>query len=371
MIENTDLHALAHQYGYIVISIVSILAILGIILIYRLLFGLMGRLFRKNFVVTLLHDRLYYPGLTCLLILFSFFLLPLLPQSFKGMTYVVTKTLTILMIGSITFLLVRILGLVKEAMFHNFDIRSDNNLEARKVYTQFQILERVVIFLIIVLAVALALMSFDSIRQVGVSLLASAGVLGIILGFAAQKSFATIFAGIQIAIAQPIRVDDVVVVEGEWGRIEEILLTYVTVRLWDNRRLIVPVNYFLDKPFQNWTRATSQITGVVFLYADYTMPIQPLRDELDRLLQDQPLWDGQVKVLQVTDSTERTMQLRVLVSAENSSKAFDLRCYVREKLIDFMQKNYAIHLPKNRLEMGSLVSDIDLPKGTAQRRQGV
>ena len=368
--DNLDLHSLAHQYGYLTLFFFFVLAASAVVLIYRLAFRMLGRLFRGNYAVSLLHSQLHHPGLTCLLVLISFLLLPILPQTMEGVTYVLRKILIILLIASVSFLLIRILGVVKQAMLHRFDTKSDDNLQARKVFTQFQILERVIIFVIILFAIALSLMTFESIRQIGVSLLASAGVLGIILGFAAQKSLSTIFAGIQIAIAQPIRVDDVVVVEGEWGRIEEILLTYVTVRIWDNRRLVVPTNYFIDKPFQNWTRNSSQITGTVFLFVDYAMPIQPLRDELDRMLVDQPLWDGQVKVLQVTDSTERAMQLRVLVSAENSSKAWDLRCYVREKLIDFMQQHYAGSLPKNRMEMDTRLSETHIPAIPSQRNPG-
>jgi small-conductance mechanosensitive channel len=367
---NLDLHSLAHQYGYLTLFFFFVLAISSIILIYRFAFSMLRRLFRGNYAVSLLHSHLYHPGLTCLLVLFSFLLLPVLPRHMEEVTYVLRKILIILLIASVTFLLIRILGVVKLVMLNRFDTKSDDNLQARKVFTQFQILERVIIFVIILFAIALSLMTFESIRQIGVSLLASAGVLGIILGFAAQKSLSTIFAGIQIAIAQPIRVDDVVVVEGEWGRIEEIMLTYVTVRIWDNRRLIVPINYFLDKPFQNWTRISSQITGAVFLFVDYAMPIQPLRDELDRILVDQPLWDGQVKVLQVTDSTERAMQFRVLVSAENSAKAWDLRCYVREKLIDFMRQHYAEFLPKNRLDVGTRSPESHIPAAPFQRNIG-
>ena len=365
--DNTDLHSLAHQYGYLKLFFFLALAVSAIVLTYWFAFRMLSKLFRRHYLATLLHSQLYHPGLTCLLVLLSFLLLPVLPRSMEEVTYVLRKTLTILLIASVAFLLIRILGVVKEAMLRRFDTKSDDNLEARKVYTQFQILERVMIFVIILFAIALSLMTFDSIRQIGVSLLASAGVLGIILGFAAQKSLSTIFAGIQIAIAQPIRVDDVVVVEGEWGRIEEIMLTYVTVRIWDNRRLVVPINYFLDKPFQNWTRISSQITGTVFLSVDYAMPIQPLRDELDRILVDQPLWDGLVKVLQVTDSTEQSVQIRVLVSAENSAKAWDLRCYVREKLIDFMRQHYPGFLPKIRLEMETRAPENYIPAVPFQR----
>ena len=340
-----------------------ILAFLLTRLAYRLLFRLVEKIFHNNFLLSVIRQKCYRPGLITLLIGMAFSFVPLLPGISNVLRAGLEKTFTILLIGSITFLLIRVLAVVKTVLLRQFDTRSDDDLHARKVYTQFQILERITIFLLVISGAAIALMTFDSIRQIGVSLLASAGLVGIILGFAAQKSFATIFAGIQIAIAQPIRLDDVVVVEGEWGRIEEIMLTYVAIRLWDNRRLIVPVNYFLDKPFQNWTRSSSQITGSVFLFVDYAMPIQPLRDELDRILANHPRWAGEGKGLQVTDSTERAVQLRVLVSAETAPKVWDLRCDVRERLIDFMQKNYENYLPKNRWEIGRATPESESPNG--------
>ena len=208
-----------------------------------------------------------------------------------------------------------------------------------------------VVVIVVLVAVASMLMVFDKVRQLGVSLLASAGVVGIILGFAAQKSIATLFAGIQIAITQPIRLDDVVIVEGEWGWIEEITLTYVVVKIWDLRRLIVPVTYFLDSPFQNWTRTSADILGTVFIYADYTVPIDKLRDELKRILDASPLWDKKAWCMQVTNAKEQTLELRALMSARNSPKAWDLRCEVREKLVEFVKANYPDKLPRVRVEM--------------------
>src|SRR5690606_2473540 len=185
-----------------------------------------------------------------------------------------------------------------------FDMEGQNNLRARKLYTQFNILERVVIFIIIIVATAITLMTFEGVREIGVSIFASAGIAGIIIGFAAQKALGTLLAGLQIAISQPIRLDDVLVVEGEWGRVEEITLTYVVVRIWDERRLILATTSFIDKPFQNWTKTTSEILGTVFLYADYNIDFDSLRDELTRLLENNELWDKKVNKIQVTDSTE-------------------------------------------------------------------
>jgi small-conductance mechanosensitive channel len=194
------------------------------------------------------------------------------------------------------------------------------------------------------------MMTFPGARQVGASLLASAGVIGIVAGLAAKPVFSNLIAGLQIALAQPIRIDDVLVVEGEWGRVEEITGTFVVLRIWDDRRLILPLSYFIEKPFQNWTRHDAQLLGSVFVYADYGMPLAPLRAEVERIVKGAPEWDGRFFNLQVTDATERTMQIRVLCTAASSALAFDLRCTVREGLIAFMQREYPRFLPRMRIE---------------------
>jgi small-conductance mechanosensitive channel len=191
-------------------------------------------------------------------------------------------------------------------------------------------------------------------RKLGAGLLTGVGIGGIIIGFAAQRSLSNLLAGFQIAFTQPIRIDDVVIVENEYGRIEEITLTYVVVKIWDERRMILPINYFIEKPFQNWTRTTTELLGTVFLYADYTLPIEPLRNELNRLVKESPLWNGKAVGLVVTDAKERTIEIRATVSANNSGALFDLRCYVRENLLQFLTKQYGDHLPKVRAEMEPL-----------------
>lgn len=257
----------------------------------------------------------------------------------------------IALVVTIVVIIVRSLTVAREVMANHYDYTDDNNLHARKVQTQFKLIERVVTFMVIVIGIAVALMTFKTVRELGATLLASAGVLGIVIGFAAQKSIATVFAGIQIALAQPIRMDDVVIVEGEWGRIEEITLTYVVVRIWDERRLVLPITHFIDKPFQNWTRTSAQLLGTVFIYADYTAPVDALRKELTRLLESNKLWDKRVDVLQVTNANDKTVEIRALMSASNSGDAFDLRCFVRENLIIFLQKNHPESLPRTRIEM--------------------
>ncbi|CAM4092487.1 mechanosensitive ion channel family protein [Zobellia nedashkovskayae] len=268
--------------------------------------------------------------------------------------YYFRKTSTLLFIFAFTWLIIQVIKIVKEHVMHTYDMNTTNNLRARKVATQFNILERIVIFIIIILAAGIALMSFDNIREIGVSIFASAGVAGIIIGFSAQKMIGTILAGIQIAIAQPIKLDDVVVVEGEWGRIEEITLTYVVVQIWDKRRLILPTTYFIEKPFQNWTKTSSDILGTVFLYTDYSVPFDELRKELTRVLENTDLWDGEVNVIQVTDSKTNSVEIRALVSAKDSPTAWDLRVLVREKLITFLQQNYPESLPRTRLRLENM-----------------
>ncbi|MCG9972674.1 mechanosensitive ion channel family protein [Christiangramia crocea] len=250
---------------------------------------------------------------------------------------------------SIAWFLILLFKVVKKRMLRKYDVESTDNLKARKVYTQYMILENIIIFIIVILALGISLMSFDSIRSVGISLLTSAGIAGIIIGLAAQKAIGTLLAGIQIAITQPIRLDDVVIVEGEWGWIEEINLTYVVVRVWDKRRLVVPTTYFIEKTFQNWTRTSADILGTVYIYADYGLPIDAIRKEQTRLLKTTDLWDGNVNVLQVTNTTEKSVELRVLVSARNSPTAWDLRVFLREKLLEFIQKEYPEYLPKARI----------------------
>jgi small-conductance mechanosensitive channel len=232
-----------------------------------------------------------------------------------------------------------------------FSLETADNVLARKHYTQVHILRRAAAFFILLLTIAGALMTFPSIRQYGVSLFASAGVAGIVVGLAAQPVLSNLLAGIQLAITQPIRLEDSVVVEGEWGWIEEITATYVVVRIWDLRRLVLPLTYFIQKPFQNWTRHSSSIIGTVYLNLDYTVPVAELRKKLEEVVRASPLWDKKVVNLQVSDATERTVQLRVLASAANAGAAWDLRCDIREKLIVFLQKNYPDALPRQRAEV--------------------
>lgn len=242
----------------------------------------------------------------------------------------------------------KVLSLLEKIVFNRFDVNSANNLKNRKVQTQFQFVKKMLSVLVWTVGISLALMTFEPARKVGASLLASAGLASVFLGFAAQKSISNLLAGFQIAFTQPIRIDDVVVIENEWGRIEEITLTYVVVELWDLRRLIVPITYFLEKPFTNWTRSSSEILGTVFVHVDYAVPIDDIRDEFNRLLKESPFWNGKVSSLVVFDATDKTVQLRAIMSADDASHAFDLRCHIREGLITFLQKNFPTSFPTVR-----------------------
>jgi small-conductance mechanosensitive channel len=226
-----------------------------------------------------------------------------------------------------------------------------DNLLARKHLTQVRILRRALATLIVLLTAAFALMTIPGVRQFGVSLLAAGGAAGIILGLALQPLLSNMLAGIQIALTQPIRIDDAVIVEGEWGQVEEISATYVVVRIWDLRRLIVPLKYFLDHPFQNWTRESSELLGVVMLYLDYSTPVDAVRAKAKEIVESQKEWDGKTWVLQVTDLKERTMEVRILASAPSAGAAFDLRCAIRERLVGWLQATYPHALPRDRLEL--------------------
>lgn len=261
------------------------------------------------------------------------------------------RLISLLFIALISWLAVALVLTGRDALLNRYNLEEKDNLKARAVHTQVNVLVKILVIVIGVVATASAMMIFEQVRQVGTSILASAGVIGIIIGFAAQRSIATLLAGLQIAITQPIRIDDVVIVDGEWGQIEEISLTYVVVRIWDLRRLIVPTNHFLEKTFQNWTRVSADLLATVCFHVDYSLPVDIVRNQLYEILKDHELWDGKVWRLHVINATERTVELRALMSAADSSQAWELRCHVREQLLAFLQRNYPQCLPKLRAEV--------------------
>ncbi len=257
---------------------------------------------------------------------------------------------SLLIIFSIAWVLVQFVKAGAYYLQGKQDLGARDNLDARSRLTQIKVFKAILNSVIVILAIAIGLLTFDKVRAIGISLLTSAGIIGIIVGFAAQKSIGMILAGIQLAITQPIRLDDVVIVEGEWGRIEEISLTFIVVRIWDERRLVLPVTWFLEKPFQNWTRSNAEITGTVFLYVDYSFPVESIRKVLPGMLLNNPDWDGRKWNVQVTKTTEQYKEIRVLLTSEDASKNWDLRADIREKLIDYINTDYPDTFCKIRIK---------------------
>ncbi len=258
----------------------------------------------------------------------------------------------LIVIGVFAWLLVRTTYVLDDIAFTHFELDA-GDIKSRKVLTQIKVLRKIIISIIILLAIAAMLTTFSKVRTFGASILASAGVVGIVVGLAARPAVSNLLLGIQLAIAQPIRIDDVVVVNNEWGRIEEITLTYVVVKVWDLRRLILPISYFTQNPFENWTHSSAQLVGTIYLYLDYTIPVKAIREALAEIVKTCPDWDGNVWSLQVTNTTAQVIELRALVSASDSTKLWNLRCEVREKLVAFVQDNYPGSLPKIRADLNS------------------
>jgi small-conductance mechanosensitive channel len=254
----------------------------------------------------------------------------------------------ILVIAAFTALVMGLIGGIADGLILRNPIDVEDNLHARRIETQTRVLSRSAQVLVLIGGTAMALMTFPGARQLGASLLASAGVLGIVGGLAARPVFSNLISGLQLALSQPLRIDDVLIVKEQFGRVEEITGTYVVLKLWDERRMIVPLQWFIENPFENWTRTGSQIMGTVFLYVDYATPIDPIRAEAKRLVEEMPEWDKRVFAVQVTDATDKAIQVRVLVSSATSGKNFDLRCKLREALISFLAREYPACLPLTR-----------------------
>lgn len=255
------------------------------------------------------------------------------------------------LIATLAWMAILLVGVTADVLSFRYRIDVADNLVARRIQTQFQMVQRLAVVLVSVVAVSIGLMTFPAIKHIGVSILASAGVASLVVGMSMKDTLANLIAGVQLAFAQPFRMGDAVVIEGEWGWIEEIGSMYVVVRCWDLRRLVLPLSYFLTNSFQNWTRTSADLLAYTYIYTDFTAPVDALREEFQRILASTPLWNGTVRVLQVSDSDRSTMQLRALMDVRNSSDAWDLRCLVREKLIEFLQKNHPGSLPRYRGEM--------------------
>lgn len=346
----SSLHARGHDWAVAVIAISS--AILLSSFAYFLFLKLMARLRKRSIqqhkFFTILH-RLQHPARWIVIFSVVFIVIPTvdIPEPYHlGLI----KTLGVLWFLSLGWLMIAGVFVVEDLLLSRYDTSQADNLRARRVRTQMILLRRLAIGFIIVIDIGLVLSVFRDSRiwQYGAGLLASAGLASLVLATAAKSTASNVFAGIQIAISEPIRIDDVVIVEGEWGRVEEINTAYVVVAIWDKRRLIVPLSYFIEKPFQNWTRTGSDLLGTSFLYTDYSVPVEELRQELQRVVEICPLWDKLVCNLQVTNLSEHTMELRCLVSAGNASNLFDLRCVVREQMIAYIRDHYPDAFPRTR-----------------------
>ena len=259
--------------------------------------------------------------------------------------------LYVLLIGAVAWLAIGVLLAGEEVVSDHYSTESPENLEARKIVTQVRILRRIVTTIIVVLAIGLVLLQYEPVRKLGTGILASAGIVGIVVGVAAQSTLGDLIAGIQIALTQPIRVDDVVIAEGEFGWVEEITLTYVVVRVWDKRRVVLPITHFIEQPFQNWTRTSADLIGSVFLHVDYRTPVPAVRDRLQRIVDASEYWDGETCALHVTNATERSVELRAIASAADASQLWELRCEIREKLVAYLREEYPEALPVVRAQL--------------------
>jgi small-conductance mechanosensitive channel len=334
-------------------GIIAVAILLGVIvvslIIQKVAFALCERLLRNNNegIFAALVRRAQAPAGFAIPLLGALIALPALRFP-PNVDAALVKLAAVATVIAVAWAIIASIGLYSDLVKRRYKLDTEDNLRARQVETRIDILGRTAVTLVIIVSFALAAMAFPSVRALGTTLLASAGVAGIVLGIAARPLFENIIAGVQLALAQPIRIDDVVIVEGEFGHIEQIAATFVVVRIWDNRRMVLPLTYFIETPFQNWTRTGAALLGTVFLYVDYTLPVDELRQQLPKALEGDKKWDGAVQGVQVTDATASVVEIRVLVSARNAAELFDLRCNVREKLIAWLQATYPGSLPTSR-----------------------
>jgi small-conductance mechanosensitive channel len=341
-----------HAYQNWIVGIAVLVVALAVAFgLHRVAYFVLARIARRapGVVYSSLVRRSRAP--VCGLVLLLVFLLflpgvPLAPRA-DAIVYRVAALALTAMVG---WLVVKCMGVVSDVVTSRFDVGNLDNLRARQVWTQTQLMQRFAIGIVVVLTVCIMLMSIPGVRQVGISQFASAGVAVIVIGMAAQQVLKNVLAGIQLALTDPVRVQDTVVVEGETGTVEEIRSTYIVVKTWDLRRLIVPLSHFIEQPFQNWTRVPTNMLGTVYLYVDYTVPVDRVRERFEALTKANPLWDGVVCGLQMTDVKDRTVELRGLVSAKTGD-VFNLRCQVREAMVDWLQGEYPESLPRLRADL--------------------
>jgi small-conductance mechanosensitive channel len=331
----------------------SVIALLAGLILHRLVFFITSRVSGRLEwrVYDQLSQALRSPSRILFPLLILVFTLPAIGELGPAAQELMRHGISLGIIGTLTWLATTLVDTGANIIIAGYNITKADNLDERRILTQVKVLKRTFIVVIVITGIATALMTFPRVKEIGASLLVSAGVAGLAIGLAARPLLENLIAGLQLAFTQPIRVDDVVIIEGEWGRIEEITTTYVVVRIWDERRLIVPFSTFISRPFQNWTRQSADILGTVLIHADYTVPVQAVREELERLCKESELWDGRVCNLQVTEATADSVQLRALVSASDSGRAWDLRVHLREHLVRFLQREYPDCLPRTRVTL--------------------
>jgi small-conductance mechanosensitive channel len=338
------------------------LAILCALLVYRMARAVLRRAIRsQNSLALLILQRTAGPAQLAICLIAVALVLPLAPLDYE-LRSALTHLFAVATIALVGWISIRVVDLAAGRYLQRFSTDMAENFLARKHVTQVRVFKRVTDTLIIIVAISTALMTFDSVRQYGVSLFASAGAAGLILGLAARPLLSNLIAGVQIAITQPIRIEDAVIIENEWGWVEDIASTYVVIRLWDWRRMVVPLAYFIERPFQNWTRDAASLIGSVILHVDYAADVPRIRKRLEEAVRESKLWDGAVVNLQVVDTNTRTMELRALVSARNAPQSWDLRCEIREKLIAYLQREMREALPRERADISPPLSVCDDPR---------
>ncbi|MDA9430744.1 mechanosensitive ion channel family protein [Bradyrhizobium sp. CCBAU 51627] len=360
------------MFGWIPSWFIGLGLVVGAIMValsfYRFAVWLLNRAFgTRRPLLSVFIERTSGPAQLALCLAAVALVLPLAPLDDAFRTPL-TRLFVVAFIALIGWISTRIVDMSAARYLQNFRDVTENFI-ARKHVTQIRVFKRVIDTIIVIITVSAALMTFDSVRQYGVSLFASAGAAGIIVGLASRPLLSNLIAGLQIAITQPIRIEDAVIIENEWGWVEDIAATYVVIRLWDWRRMVVPLSYFIEKPFQNWTRDTASLIGVIALHVDYRADVPRIRRWLEGAVKESKLWDGAVVNLQVIDADSRTIELRALVSARNAPQSWDLRCEIREKLIAFIRDEMPEALPRERaILIPSGGDDDDFPRRAASEK---
>jgi len=339
-------------FGWVPQWMVGLGLVVGAIVVALFVHGIAAKIIKRALgerwpAVTLLLQRVAGPAQLALCLVAVALVLPLAPLN-DVLREQLRHFFIVAVIALIGWITVRAVDMGAARYLQRFRLDTEENFLARKHVTQVRVFKRVIDTLIVIIAVSTALMTFESVKQYGVSLFASAGAAGLIVGLAARPLLSNLIAGVQIAITQPIRIEDAVIIENEWGWVEDIASTYVVIRLWDWRRMVVPLSYFIERPFQNWTRDTQSLIGAIAFHVDYCTDVSRLRQRLEAAVRESKLWDGAVVNLQVTEASPRAIELRALVSARSAPQSWDLRCEIREKLLAFIREEMPEAFPRER-----------------------